>query len=255
MAVNARDAMPNGGKLSIETANVDLDSSYAQSRAEVTPGRYVRLAISDTGCGMTDDVKARIFEPFFTTKGLGKGTGLGLATVYAIIKQSGGHIYVYSEPGHGTTFKLYLPCVEEHALPNKLSMSLPTSPNGDETILLVEDEDAVRALTRHALQSFGYTVLEASGGADVIEIFQHCALTIDIVVSDVVIPKISGRELIERLRQIRPDIRVLYFSGYTDDVVIRQGVLEAGVAFLQKPFTPKALAAKIREVLDGTGRR
>jgi CheY-like chemotaxis protein len=177
-----------------------------------------------------------------------------LATVYAIIKQSGGHIYVYSEPGHGTTFKLYLPCVEEHASSNKLSMSLQTSPIGDETILLVEDEDAVRALTRHALQSFGYTVLEASGGADAIEICEHSALTIDLVVSDVVVPTISGRELIERLRQIRPDIGVLYVSGYTDDEVARQGVLEAGVAFLQKPFTPKALAAKIREVLDGTGR-
>jgi two-component system cell cycle sensor histidine kinase/response regulator CckA len=252
LVVNARDAMPNGGKVTIETANVDLDQACFRTRPEVQPGSYIVMAVSDTGHGMDEATKARIFEPFFTTKGLGKGTGLGLATVYGIVKQSGGCIYVYSEPGLGSTFKVYLPSVEDKISSGKSSQGSKVPLLGKETILLVEDEAAVRAVTRHALQSFGYTVLEARDGPEAIRICQEYKPIIHLLVSDVVMPEMGGRHLAERLATMIPRLKVLYLSGYTDDAIVRHGTLQEGTAFLQKPFTPKALANKVREVLDAT---
>jgi two-component system cell cycle sensor histidine kinase/response regulator CckA len=250
LAVNARDAMPQGGKITIATANVDLDQSYAQAHLEVKPGSYALLAVSDTGHGMDEATQARIFEPFFTTKGPGKGTGLGLATVYGIIKQSGGSIEVQSEPGQGATFKIYLPLVEGRTASAKPALGLRSAPKGSESILLVEDEDAVRAFASHALQSWGYRVLEASRGDEAIRVCQQHPGPIHLVVSDVIMPEMGGRQLVERLRTLRPSIEVLYISGYTDDAVVHHGILVAETAFLQKPFTPTALANKVREVLD-----
>lgn len=250
LAVNARDAMPEGGKLTIETANTEVDEIYAQTNKDLKPGRYVMLTVSDTGCGMSDEVKARIFEPFFTTKGPGKGTGLGLATVFGVIKQSGGHIKVYSEPGHGTSFKIYLPVVNEKIPSSRSLHGTRITPTGDETILLVEDEDAVRLLSRRALEGLGYTILEASNGREALAICQQHACTIHLLLSDVVMPEIGGRKLAEQLTVLRPDMKVLYLSGYTSDAVVRHGVLHAEVAFLQKPFTVSSLANKVREVLD-----
>jgi PAS domain S-box-containing protein len=250
LVVNARDAMPRGGRITIETANVVLDTSYAQARDKVEPGRYVRLAVSDTGDGMTEEVKQHIFEPFFTTKEVGKGTGLGLATVFGIVKQSGGHVGVASEVGRGTTFEIYLPAVEDAPPPEK-SMEGPTATlTGTETVLLVEDESAVREMTRKALQVNGYTVLEAADGAEAIRLCDRHEGPIDLVVSDVVMPRMGGRELAERLTALRPETRVLFVSGHTDDAVVRQGILQAEVAFLQKPFSMDALRLKVRTVLD-----
>jgi signal transduction histidine kinase/DNA-binding response OmpR family regulator len=250
LAVNARDAMPQGGKLTIETANVDLDESYASAHAAVSPGSYVMLAVSDTGCGMTPEVTNRVFEPFFTTKGPGKGTGLGLATVYGIVQQSGGHIGLYSEPGHGTSFKVYLPKTEAEASSRRSRQDTRGLPTGSETVLLVEDDDSVRALSRGVLEMSGYTVLEANGAAAALRICEQHTGSIQIVVTDVVMPETGGRILVERLGAMRPALKALYVSGYTDDTVIRHGVLEEGTAFLQKPFTPAGLANKVREVLD-----
>jgi two-component system, cell cycle sensor histidine kinase and response regulator CckA len=252
LVVNARDAMSECGQITIETANVELDQAYFQTRPEVQPGSYVVLAVSDTGHGMDEATKARIFEPFFTTKGPGKGTGLGLATVYGIVKQSGGCIYVYSEPGLGSTFKIYLPAVKDQIATRRSSPGTKPPLLGKETILLVEDEVAVRAITRYALQTFGYTVLEARDGPEAIRLCEEQKPMIHLLVSDVVMPEMSGRQLAERLAAIVPRLKVLYVSGYTDDAIVRHGVLEAGTAFLQKPFTPKALANKVREVLDET---
>jgi PAS domain S-box-containing protein len=251
LAINARDAMPGGGKLTIETANVELDENYVKTRADVKPGPYVMLAVSDTGCGMSEETKARIFEPFFTTKGVGKGTGLGLATVFGIVKQFGGHIGVYSETGHGSTFKVYFPLVTELSA-GKPSHGVKSAPHGVETILLVEDEDAVREMTRFALQSHGYTVLVSSCGLEAINISTRHQGPIHLLVTDVVMPNIGGRQLAERLAEQRPDMKVLYLSGYTDDAIIRHGILKAEASFLQKPFTPIALALRVREVLGST---
>jgi PAS domain S-box-containing protein len=249
LSVNARDAMPHGGRLTIETRNVTLDETYNRMHPQVRPGEYVLLAVSDTGTGMDPQTKARVFEPFFTTKGAGKGTGLGLAVVHGVVTQGEGHIEVYSEVGQGTTFKLYLPAVKEQLKSGKSVHGLDPMPRGSETLLLVEDEDAVRALARHVLTACGYTVLEAADGRDAVQVAERHAGSIDLVVSDVVMPHLGGRQLVERLVAVRPGMKVLFLSGYTDYAVVRHGVLEADHAFLQKPFTPTALAQKVRDVL------
>jgi PAS domain S-box-containing protein len=250
LAVNARDAMGQGGKLIIETANTNLDEGYAAAnQIAVRPGPYVMLAISDTGCGMNADVRSHLFEPFFTTKERDKGTGFGLFTVYGIVKQSGGDICVYSEPGQGTTFKIYLPQVEEAILSESQQKQREKS-EGSETLLVVEDEEIVRRLTCQALRERGYQVLEAASGETALQLCDQHQGPIHLVITDVVMYRIGGRELAERLISLRPSIKVLYISGYTDNVFLQQGVLEPGVAFLEKPFTSDALTRKVREVLD-----
>jgi signal transduction histidine kinase/ActR/RegA family two-component response regulator len=251
LVVNARDAMPSGGRLTIETSNVELDRSYAATHASVEPGAYVMLSVTDTGCGMSEETKARIFEPFFTTKGPGKGTGLGLATVYGVVKQSGGYIYAYSEVDRGTTFKIYLPQVNEELDRASADTDKRGQTRGTETILFVEDEQSVRDLVREYLSSTGYHMLEAADGVQALKVAAAHPGRIHMLVTDVVMPHLSGPELATQLGAERPDLRVLFISGYTDDTVFRHGVLEGGVAFLQKPFNLKALAQKIREVLSG----
>jgi two-component system cell cycle sensor histidine kinase/response regulator CckA len=248
LAVNARDAMPHGGQLTIETSDVELLDEYVAEHPDTRPGRYVMLAISDSGSGMAPEVKTRIFEPFFSTKG-GKGTGLGLAVVQGIVKQSGGSIEVYSEIGVGTTFKIYLPAVAG-LRETEVDQSSGRSHRGSETILLVEDEDAVRDLAVVALQGFGYRLLTASSAAAALQLMATHRDDVHLLVTDVVMPEMSGRKLAESLKAAYPDLRVLFVSGYTDDAVVRHGVLQANVAFLQKPFTPGSLARKVREVLD-----
>ena len=251
LVVNARDAMPTGGKLVIETADAELTEQYAELHQAVIPGRYVMLAVSDTGVGMDAQTKARIFEPFFTTKEKGKGTGLGLSTVYGIVKQSGGYVWVYSEPGHGTTFKLYLPRVDAPAEPQAPPRETATL-TGTETILLAEDDEILRPLTKGLLARLGYTVLDAESAEQALAVAGARQGPIHLLVADVVMPGASGRELARRLAQSRPETRVLYVSGYTDDAIVHHGMLEPGLKFLQKPFTPAVLARKVREVLDST---
>ena len=254
LAVNARDAMPTGGRLTIETANVEHDPDYARDQEAAAVRRFAMLAVSDTGCGMDEATKARIFEPFFTTKEPGKGTGLGLATVYGIVKQAGGFIWVYSEPDQGTSFKVYLPEVDATA---ERPTAVPGArvPGGTETVLLVEDAAAVRAVTKQVLERQGYKVLEAADGEAALQLAQRHRGPIDLLLTDVVMPRLSGRELAGQFARLRPDTRVLYASGYTDDSVVRHGILESGTAYLQKPFSPESLARKVREVLDAGARR
>ena len=254
LAVNARDAMPTGGKLTIETANVVHDPRYARERAAAAVSRFVMLAVSDTGVGMDEATKARIFEPFFTTKEPGKGTGLGLATVYGIVQQAAGFIWVYSEPGRGTTFKIYLPQVDAATEGAAAGAAPADLPRGTETVLVAEDEAAVRAVTRQVLARQGYVVLEAPHGGAALDIAAQHRGPIHLLVTDVVMPGLSGRQLADQLARLRPDTKVLYVSGYTDDAVVRHGVLEAGIAYLQKPFTTDSLARKVREVLDRPAR-
>ncbi|MEI7685715.1 MAG: response regulator [Planctomycetota bacterium] len=249
LAVNARDAMPRGGKLTIETAQVELDDEYVRHHLDARPGHYVSLQVSDTGYGMTPEVKARIFEPFFTTKEVGKGTGLGLATVFGIVKQSDGSISVYSEVGMGTTFKILLPAVDDLAA-SPAEKPVVTGSPGKETILFVEDEENIREFTRHILESNGYVVLTANNGKEAIEIFDASQAAIDLVLTDVVMPEMGGRELVDHLRQKSPGIKVVFTSGFTDDAMIRYGILQSAGTFLQKPFSPNNLVRKVRETLD-----
>jgi PAS domain S-box-containing protein len=251
LVINARDAMPQGGTLILETGNADLTEQHAQAQGHqpVTPGRYVMLAVSDTGTGMTPEVQAHIFEPFFTTKERGKGTGLGLSTVYGIVRQSGGHIWVYTEPGRGTTFKVYLPRVDDP--PEEVGLLVETSTvEGTETILLAEDDALLRPLTKTLLTKAGYTVLDAGNADEALAIVAQHAGPLHLLLADVVLPRTSGRELARRLSESHPETKTLYVSGYTDDAIVRYGMLERGLNFLQKPFTPVALARKVRQVLD-----
>jgi PAS domain S-box-containing protein len=254
LAVNARDAMPQGGRLTIETANVTLDESYARLHAPVQPGDYTMLVITDTGIGMDTETQSRIFEPFFTTKGT-KGTGLGLSTVYGIVKQSGGYIWVYSEPGRGTSFKVYMPHVtaeEVAAVEKPAAPAVVPLETARETILVVEDEVNLRRLTRQFLENQGYTVLEAADGAEAVQICVAHQGIIHLLLTDVIMPGMNGRELAHRVSEIRPNMKVLYMSGYTENAIGHNGTLDAGITLLQKPFTLHALKAKVREVIDKT---
>jgi CheY-like chemotaxis protein len=252
LAVNGRDAMPGGGRLIIETANIVLDEDYVGGHLGVQPGEHVLLAVSDTGLGMSDEVKAHIFEPFFTTKERGKGTGLGLATVFGIVKQSGGNIWVYSEEGHGTVFKIYLPRAVDVAEPPAMPEAKEEVWAGSETILLVEDDEDVREVARAVLQSHGYTVLEAHTGPEALQISLQHPGPIHLLLTDVIMPGMSGTALVQDLMQTRGTLKVLFMSGYADDAIVHHGVLDSGVAFLPKPFSPRALARKVRAVLDAS---
>jgi PAS domain S-box-containing protein len=250
LATNARDAMPAGGRLAIKLANADLDEEYKTLHPPVVPGHYIVIEVADTGCGMDAKTQAKIFDPFFTTKEIGKGTGLGLATVYGIVKQTGGYIWVYSEVAKGTVFRVYLPRVEQ---PTHVAISAeadPPPPRGCETILLAEDSESLREIAEEYLQSLGYEVIAAESGAHAVELADKFSRQIHLLLTDVVMPGMSGRELADALTAKRPGTKVLYSSGYTDDAIVRQGVLEPGIAFIQKPYRPKALARKVREVLD-----
>jgi len=250
LAVNARDSMPDGGKLTIETANVELDPTYAQGQGLPRPGHYVMLSVSDTGCGMSPEIQSHAFEPFFTTKAPGKGTGLGLATVYGIVKQSGGHIWLDSEMGRGTTFKIYLPPAESEAdVPVPVTMPMKAR-SGRGTILVAEDEEGVRKLILRVLRSKGYTVIEAEDGEQALELSTKYSGKIDLLLTDAVMPGMSGWVLAQRLKTAQPEIRVLYMSGYTDEAVVLHDILESDVAFLQKPFRFDVLARKVHEILN-----
>jgi two-component system, cell cycle sensor histidine kinase and response regulator CckA len=252
LAVNARDAMPGGGRITIATADAELSPGYAVAHPEVRPGPHVLLTVADTGHGMCDETQAHLFEPFFTTKERGKGTGLGLATVYGIVQQSGGHIRVNSAADRGSTFLIYLPRVEapEDSVRGSDRPLLPRPSPGTETVLLAEDEEVVRRLAKEILSGNGYKVLEAGNGREALLLSEAHRGEIHLLLTDVMMPKMGGRELTDRIRPLRPDLRILYMSGYTDDAILRHGVLEDGIPFLPKPFTPEELARKVREVLD-----
>ncbi len=250
LAVNARDAMPNGGKLQVETGNREFDELYCNEHPGAKPGRYVMLSVTDSGAGMTPQTLAHIFEPFFTTKDVGKGTGLGLATVYGIVKQSGGYIWVDSAPGTGSSFQIYLPRVEETV--SKPTADAPTDNlRGTETILLVEDADALRKLAHSFLADHGFQVITASNGEEAIRVAELYGQPIDLLVTDVVMPGMNGRALADRLLAKQPKLKVLYISGYTDSFIAGHGVLEEGTFLLHKPFTEEVLIRKVRDVLDG----
>jgi len=255
LVVNARDSMPRGGRVVVETSNADLDEAFAKKHVPTRPGSYVMLAVSDTGSGMDQATQARIFEPFFTTKQLGKGTGLGLATVYGIVKQSNGYIWVYSEPGMGSTFKIYLPRVDAEVSQEEARETTTPLPGGSETVLLVEDDRTVRLLAGEMLRMNGYNVLQARNGREALDLVRGHDHPIHLLLTDVVMPQMSGRQLAESIADIQPGIRVLYMSGYTDGVIAHHGVLDAGVAYLQKPFTADFLARKVREVFDARAAR
>jgi two-component system cell cycle sensor histidine kinase/response regulator CckA len=252
LVVNARDSMPIGGKLTIETANMDLDENYFSEHGivEERPGSYVMLAVSDTGSGMDKEVQEHIFDPFYTTKEKGKGTGLGLSTLYGIAKQNNGFIWVYSEPGQGSTFKIYLPKVKGDVKEEEIEQTPVENLSGSETVLIVEDDDSLRKLTRTVLKQRGYKILEAENGEDALRISKEHEGSIDLMITDVVMPKMSGKETAERLQPLHPQMKVIYMSGYTDDAIVHHGVLAAGLNFLEKPFSLEGLARKVREVLD-----
>jgi len=250
LAVNARDAMPDGGTLILETANFTLDAAYTAEPNAVTPGEYVQLVVSDSGAGMDEETQRRLFEPFFTTKEPGRGTGLGLATVYGIVKQSGGHIWVYSERDHGTTFKLYFPATDDRVVLERNADQPVSVPDGTETVLLVEDDRAVRTVARDALRRGGYLVLEASDGEAAVAVAAGHSGTINLLVTDVILPGLHGRHLAERLSASHAGLRVLFISGYTNDTLLQRGMLGPGIALLQKPFTPESLTRRVREMLD-----
>ncbi len=250
LVINARDAMPDGGRLTLETENVEFDEDYAQAHAGASPGPHVMLAVTDNGIGMDKDTMGRVFEPFFTTKEKGKGTGLGLSTVFGIVRQSGGHIFLYSELGKGTTFKLFFPRTTDPSEAPRAGRAPSAAPSGDETILLVEDDTQLRTLARTILVRQGYEVLEAAGPAQALEVGKRHAGEIQLLLTDIVMPQMNGRELARRLHESRPKTRVLYMSGYTDNAIVHNGILDSGIAFLQKPITPDVLARKVREVLD-----
>jgi PAS domain S-box-containing protein len=254
LAVNARDAMPRGGKLTIETTNVTLDEDAVRGYVDVKPGHYVRLCVSDTGVGMDRETREHLFEPFFTTKEAGRGTGLGLATVYGIVKQSGGHVWVYSEPGWGTTFKVYFPLYGDVTEPGRPALEAGPAPGGTETILVVEDDEMIRSLIRDILESTGYRVLVADDPESGMKLIGEQE-EIHLLLTDLILPGMSGRELVDKVMELKPEIRVLFMSGYSDEAVARHGILEPGLAFLQKPFSRDALVRKVREVLDSAGSR
>jgi len=251
LVVNARDAMPGGGRIILETANVELGKDYVNAHQGVKPGRYVMLAVSDTGCGMSEEVRKHIFDPFFTTKPEGQGTGLGLSTVYGIAKQHGGNIWVYSEEGHGTTFKVYLPVAETQEESERPTEDKST-PRGSETILVVEDEEVVRKVAVRILSKWGYTVLEASNGRQALELLEEQNAAPDLLVTDVIMPKMGGEKLAEEYRRRFPGAKIIFMSGYTDGAMQQNGLLMPGVELLEKPFTEPSLAQKVREVLDAT---
>src|SRR5438552_12669881 len=252
LAINARDAMPDGGTVTIETRNATLDDTYAAQHVSVIPGEYVMLAVSDTGCGMDEKTKSRIFEPFFTTKPAGRGTGLGLSTVYGIVKQTGGNIWLYTEPGKGTTFKIYLPAIA--ALPEDIGKVAPVEAArpGRGTVLVVEDDEQLRRLTHRALAAQGYPVLEADRGSTALDIARRHKGQIDLLLTDVIMPDTNGRKLAETIQAARPGLRVLYMSGYPDGAIASHGMLEPGVAYLAKPFTTEAITRRVREVLEAS---
>jgi len=252
LAVNARDAMPKGGKLTVGTANADLDKNYFRERGihEETPGHYVMLTISDTGSGMDKETQEHIFEPFFTTKEVGKGTGLGLSTVYGIVKQNNGFIWVYSEPGQGSTFKIYLPKVKGDAKPKEKEQTPNDDLSGSETVLIVEDNDSLRNFAQKILYIYGYSTLNAKNGEDALRVCKEHNGQIDLMITDVVMPKMGGREAAERLQPLYPRMKVIYMSGYTDNAIVRHGVLKPGLNFLEKPITPEGLARKVRKALE-----
>jgi two-component system, cell cycle sensor histidine kinase and response regulator CckA len=250
LAVNARDAMPQGGELTIRTANEVIGESTAEDKIRVRPGAYVLFEVSDTGCGMDSETRARVFEPFFTTKEKGKGTGLGLSTVYGIVKQSGGYIWVSSEPGKGATFKIYLPTVDEVVSAPQPQEASAAESGGAETILLVEDENAVRALLRRILRSKGYRVLEAEGGDEALGICNSHRERIDLILTDIVMPRMSGRDLAGRAAELHPEAKLLYMTGYAGNKIGSAELLDMGAQFIQKPFSADALGQKVRSVLD-----